>query len=186
MLRQCAAPPSYGGCALRRAGRPECSGYPQGGFNVSLGVRLPAGYQMGWPRGGPNLLLRLCLLGLWSRTASPAGCCSAAGPPRTSVTIDTTATPPELGAAFRGARSAGWKHRSKCPSTAAGQSNSISYILALVPSAHDMIHGPGILNAQLARHGQPLPAHAKSLNSQDLHDAHAVEERPSAVGIGAG
>ena len=38
-------------------------------------------------------------------------------------------------------------------------------ILALVPSIHDMIHGPGILNAQLARHGQPLPAHAKSVNS---------------------
>ena len=26
-------------------------------------------------------------------------------------------------------------------------------ILTLVPTVHDVIHGPGILNAQLARHG---------------------------------
>ena len=39
---------------------------------------------------------------------------------RTSVlTIHTTATSPELGAAFLGAHSTGRKHRSKCPSGSA-------------------------------------------------------------------
>ena len=40
-------------------------------------------------------------------------------------------------------------------------------ILALVPTAHDVIHGPGILNAQLTRHGQPLPTRPGGVNSED-------------------
>ncbi len=31
-------------------------------------------------------------------------------------------------------------------------------ILTLIPAVHDVIHGPRILNAQLARHHQTLPA----------------------------
>ena len=80
------------------------------------------------------------------------------------LTIDTTATPPELEAAFLGAHSAIWKRRPKCPPASAGRSTSI-YILALVPTVHDVIHGPGIFNAQLARHGQPLPTRPKGVNS---------------------
>ena len=81
------------------------------------------------------------------------------------LTIDTTATPPELVEAFGVAPSAGWKRRSNCPCLAAGRSTSISYILTLVPAVHDVIHGPRILNAQLARHAQLLPTHPKSVNS---------------------
>ena len=80
------------------------------------------------------------------------------------LTIDTTATPPELEAAFLGAHSASWKRRPKCPPASAGRSTSI-YILALVPTVHDVIHGPGIFNAQLARHGQPLPTRPRGVNS---------------------
>jgi hypothetical protein len=80
------------------------------------------------------------------------------------LTIDTTATPPELGAAFLGAHSASWIRRPKCPPASAGRSTSI-YILALVPTVHDVIHGPGIFNAQLARHGQPLPTRPRGVNS---------------------
>ena len=42
------------------------------------------------------------------------------------LTIDTTATPPELEAAFLGAHSASWKRRSKCPSASARRSTSNS------------------------------------------------------------
>src|ERR1022692_4224230 len=42
-------------------------------------------------------------------------------------------------------------------------------ILALVPTVHDVIHGPGILNAQLARHGQPLPTRPGGFDSEDCH-----------------
>jgi hypothetical protein len=56
--------------------------------------------------------------------------------------IGTTATPPELWAAFLGAHSAGWKHTSNCPSASAERSTSISYTIALVPAVHDVIHCP--------------------------------------------
>jgi chromosome segregation ATPase len=42
------------------------------------------------------------------------------------LTIDTTAAPAELGAGFLGAHSAGWKHRSKCPSATGERSTSNS------------------------------------------------------------
>jgi hypothetical protein len=46
---------------------------------------------------------------------------------------------------------------------------ALIYILALVPAVHDVINCPRILNPQLARYGQPLPARPKSANSEDLH-----------------
>ena len=39
--------------------------------------------------------------------------------------------------------------------------------LTLVPAVHDGIHCPRIFNAQLARHGQSLPARPGCVNSED-------------------
>src|ERR1035437_1167486 len=38
-------------------------------------------------------------------------------------------------------------------------------------TVHDVVHGPRILNAQLARHGRPLSIRAESINvnSEDRH-----------------
>src|ERR1035437_237217 len=44
-------------------------------------------------------------------------------------------------------------------------------VLPLVPPVHDVIHGPRMLNAQLARHRPPLPTRPGSANSEDLHAA---------------
>jgi hypothetical protein len=41
-------------------------------------------------------------------------------------------------------------------------------ILTLIPTVHDVIHGPRILHAQLARHGQPLAASPGSVKSEDF------------------
>jgi predicted phosphodiesterase len=39
-------------------------------------------------------------------------------------------------------------------------------VLALIPTVHDVIHGPRILDAQLARHARPLLTHAGSVSSE--------------------
>jgi hypothetical protein len=82
------------------------------------------------------------------------------------LTIDTTATSPEPADGFGVAHSAGWRPGSNCPCVSAGRSASVSYILALIPTVHDVIHGPRILDAQLARHEKPLPTRAGSVNSE--------------------
>ena len=46
---------------------------------------------------------------------------------RTSVTMDTAATAPELAKEFLVAHSAGWKRRSNCPCASAGRSTSSSW-----------------------------------------------------------
>jgi hypothetical protein len=42
-------------------------------------------------------------------------------------------------------------------------------VLTPVPSVHDVIHRPRILNAQLPRHAQLLPTRPKSVNIEDLY-----------------
>ena len=56
-------------------------------------------------------------------------------------------------------------------------------ILALVPTVHDVIHGPGILNAQLARHAQPLPTRPGSVNSEDFTHRRTRNRRHTATAL---
>src|ERR1039458_9744103 len=84
-----------------------------------------------------------------------------------ALTIDATATLPEPEAALLAAHLASWKRRSRCPSASARRSPSISCILPLVPKVHDLIYGPGILNAQLARHASIQDCARTTVNSQN-------------------
>jgi hypothetical protein len=47
----------------------------------------------------------------------------------------------------------------------------------LVPIVPHVIHGPGIFNAQLARHEQRSPTRPRGFSSEDLHEAEANPAR---------